>query len=69
MRTPSLIWHGDAGQRVPPMQSRHIYTQLLKNGTPVEFVIYHGEGHGARRADVRRDLLEREWNWITRWVN
>lgn len=68
MRTPSLIWHGDADARVPLMQSRHIYTQLLKNGTPAELVVYHGEGHGARRGEVRRDLLEREWNWITRWV-
>ncbi|MBL8218007.1 MAG: S9 family peptidase [Bryobacterales bacterium] len=68
MRTPSLIWHGDADARVPLMQSRHLYTQLLKNGTPAELVVYHGEGHGARRSDVRRDLLEREWNWITRWV-
>ncbi len=68
MRTPALIWHGDADERVPLMQSRHIYTQLLKNGVPTELVVYPGEGHGARRADVRRDLLEREWTWISRWV-
>lgn len=68
MRTPSLIWHGDADARVPLMQSRHIYTQLQKNGTPAELVIYHGEAHGARRSDVRRDLMEREWSWISRWV-
>ncbi|MBM3734268.1 MAG: S9 family peptidase [Acidobacteria bacterium] len=66
--TPTLIWHGDADERVPLMQSRHLYTQLLKNRTPTELVIYHGEAHGARRADVRRDLLEREWRWITRWI-
>jgi dipeptidyl aminopeptidase/acylaminoacyl peptidase len=68
MRTPSLIWHGDGDQRVPLMQSRHIYTQLLKNGVPTEFVVYHGEGHGVRLKDNARDLLEREWRWITRWV-
>jgi len=68
IRTPALIWHGDLDARVPLMQSRHLYTQLLKNGTPTELVIYHGEGHGARRADSRRDLLEREWNWINRWI-
>lgn len=69
VKTPTLIWHGDQDLRVPLMQSRHLYTQLLKNQVPVELVIYHGEAHGARRADSRRDLLERQWNWITRWIH
>ena len=68
IRTPTLIWHGDLDERVPLMQSRHLYTQLLKNKVSTEFVIYHGEAHGARRADVRRDLIEREWRWITSLV-
>ncbi|MFN0165255.1 MAG: prolyl oligopeptidase family serine peptidase [Bryobacteraceae bacterium] len=68
IRTPTLIWHGDRDERVPLMQSRHLYTQLLKNNVPAEFVIYHGEAHGARSPDVRRDLLERELRWIERWV-
>jgi dipeptidyl aminopeptidase/acylaminoacyl peptidase len=68
IRTPTLIWHGDRDERVPLMQSRHLYTQLLKNKVPTEFVIYHGEGHGARRPEVRRDLLEREIRWLERWV-
>ncbi|MDX1983901.1 MAG: S9 family peptidase [Bryobacteraceae bacterium] len=68
IRTPTLIWHGDRDERVPLMQSRHLYTQLLKNKVPTQLVIYHGEAHGARRADVRRDLLERELRWLERWV-
>jgi dipeptidyl aminopeptidase/acylaminoacyl peptidase len=68
IRTPSLIWHGDGDIRVPLMQGRHLYTALLKNKVPVEFVIYHGEAHGLRKAEHRRDLLERKLRWLDRWV-
>ena len=68
IETPSLIWHGDEDIRVPLMQGRHLYTALLKNKVPAEFVIYHGEAHGLRQAKHRRDLLERKLRWLERWV-
>ena len=30
IKTPALVWHGDADIRVPLMQGRHLYTALLK---------------------------------------
>lgn len=68
VRTPTLIWHGDQDARVPLMQSRHLYTQLLKNKVPVEFVVYRGEGHGLRRPGFERDLLVRELAWLEKYV-
>ena len=68
IRTPALIWHGDADIRVPIMQSRHLYTAMLKNKVPVEFVIYPGEAHGLARPSNRRDLLERKLRWLTERV-
>jgi dipeptidyl aminopeptidase/acylaminoacyl peptidase len=68
IRTPALIWHGDQDQRVPLMQSRELYTQLLKNGTPVELRIYPGEPHGLHLPGYERDLLQREWEWLQKWV-
>lgn len=68
IRTPTLIWHGDQDARVPLMQSRHLYTQLFKNKTPVEFVVYPGEAHGLRRPGFERDLLTRELAWIEKYV-
>jgi dipeptidyl aminopeptidase/acylaminoacyl peptidase len=50
------------------MQSRHLYTALLKNEVPVEFVIYPGEPHGLQRALNRRDLLLRKIHWLHGWV-
>ena len=68
IKTPALIWHGDADIRVPVMQGRHLYTALLKNDVPVEFVIYPDEPHGLRRALNRRDLLLRKIRWLHGWV-
>lgn len=68
VKTPALIWHGDQDARVPLMQSRHLYTQMLKNKAPVEFVVYPGEGHGLRRPGFLRDLMERELAWLERYV-
>jgi dipeptidyl aminopeptidase/acylaminoacyl peptidase len=68
IKTPSLIWHGDADIRVPVMQGRHLYTALLKNEVPVEFIIYPNEPHGLRRVLNRRDLLLRKIRWLRSWV-
>jgi dipeptidyl aminopeptidase/acylaminoacyl peptidase len=66
--TPTLIWHGDGDIRVPMMQGRHLYTALLANGTPTEFVIYQGEAHGVSNHEHARDLMERKIRWLDRWV-
>ena len=68
IETPTLIWHGDADIRVPVMQGRHLYTALLKNEVPVEFIIYPDEPHGLRRPLNRRDLLLRKIRWLHGWV-
>ena len=68
MVTPTLVWHGDGDIRVPLMQGRHLYTALLANGTPAEFVIYRGEAHGVRYPAHARDLLKRKVAWLERWV-
>lgn len=68
IQTPTLIWHGDQDARVPLMQSRHLYTQLLKNKVPVEFVVYPSEAHGLRRPGFERDLLTRQLAWLEKYV-
>jgi len=68
LSTAALIWHGDEDIRVPLMQGRHLYTALLKNGVPAEFLIYHGEAHGLRDPGHVRDLLDRKIEWLERWT-
>jgi len=68
LSTPALIWHGAEDIRVPLMQGRYLYTALLKNGVPAEFLIYHGEAHGLRDSRHVRDLLDRKIEWLERWT-
>jgi dipeptidyl aminopeptidase/acylaminoacyl peptidase len=38
------------------------------DATPVEMVIYPGEGHGLHQPAHEKDLLDREARWLERWV-
>ena len=66
IKTPTLVWHNSADYRVPLMQGRYLYTALLKNDVPTEFIIYPGESHGMPANE--RDLLMRKIRWLTSWV-
>jgi dipeptidyl aminopeptidase/acylaminoacyl peptidase len=68
VRTPALIWHGDQDPRVPPGQGRELYSALKHHSVAVEMLIVHGEGHGLKGPRHQRDLLEREVQWLQRWV-
>lgn len=68
IKTPTLVWHGDADIRVPIMQGRHLYTALLKNRVPVEFIIYPDEPHAWHPGRYRYDLLRRTIHWLDSWV-
>ena len=67
-RTPSLIWHGDQDPRVPLTQGHELFSALKRQGVPVEFLIYHGEGHGLSMPSHQMDLMQREFAWLDRWV-
>jgi dipeptidyl aminopeptidase/acylaminoacyl peptidase len=44
-RTPTLVLHGDADQRVPLAQSLELYGVLKAKGVDARLVCYPGEGH------------------------
>jgi len=68
-RTPTLILHGEADPRVPPMQSYMLYRYLkLAGQAPVRLVLYPGEGHGNRRAASRYDYSLRLMRWFDHYL-
>jgi dipeptidyl aminopeptidase/acylaminoacyl peptidase len=67
-RTPTLILHGQADQRVPIGQSQELYVGLRKNGVPVQLVFYPREPHGLQEPRHQLDKMKRENEWIRRWV-
>jgi dipeptidyl aminopeptidase/acylaminoacyl peptidase len=68
-RTPTLILHGEADPRVPPMQSYMLYRYLkLAGKAPVRLVLYPGEGHGNQRAASRYDYSLRLMQWMKHYL-
>ena len=68
-KTPTLILHGEADPRVPPMQSYMLYRYLkLAGQAPVRLVLYPGEGHGNARAASRYDYSLRLMQWMDHYL-
>lgn len=59
VKTPVLILHGKADDRVPYVQGLELYRALKTTGKQVEMVSYPGEGHGFRRPVHNIDRLLR----------
>jgi dipeptidyl aminopeptidase/acylaminoacyl peptidase len=67
VKTPTLILHGQADDRVPLGQAQELYLALRKLGVPTEFVTYPREPHGFREPNHQIDKIERELAWFQKW--
>jgi len=67
-RTPMLIGHGMADERVHPEQSIQLYQGLKLKGVPVELVLYPREPHGLRERAHQLDYMKRIVEWFDRYV-
>ncbi len=59
IRTPLLVFHGDADPVVPVEQSRRLATRIVEGGGLVELCVYEGEGHGFRQPQHQLDEYRR----------
>jgi dipeptidyl aminopeptidase/acylaminoacyl peptidase len=67
-KTPTLILHGSADERVPVEQGQQLYMALKKSGVTVEFVRYPREGHGFKEPNHKRDRYQRYIDWFQRFL-
>ena len=67
-KTPTLIEHGQADQRVPIGQSQELYLGLKKNNVPVELVFFPREPHGLMEPRHQLDKMTREYDWFAKYV-
>lgn len=52
IRTPMILFHGDADPVVPPSQSAEIAAALQENGVQHVYKVFSGEGHGWKKAET-----------------
>jgi dipeptidyl aminopeptidase/acylaminoacyl peptidase len=52
LRTPMLLFHGDADPVVPRSQSDEIARALEQNRVPFQYQVFPGEGHGWKQSET-----------------
>ena len=60
VRMPLILFQGLNDKVVPPEQSENMYNILLKQGLPVAYLAFEGEGHGFRNAQTIATSLQSE---------
>ncbi|HET9530742.1 MAG TPA: S9 family peptidase [Blastocatellia bacterium] len=68
IKTPTLIQHGEADDRVPLSQGQELYVAIKMSNVPVEFAVYPRQGHLIMEPRLQRDMLSRNLNWFNRWI-
>jgi len=67
--TPTLIVGGEEDWNVPIMNSESLYIVLKRMGVPTELVVYPDQGHVWSVPSYNRDLYERYFAWLKRYVD
>jgi dipeptidyl aminopeptidase/acylaminoacyl peptidase len=67
-KTPSLILHGEADERVPTSQGWEFYNGLRMLGVPAEMVTYPREHHAFRERAHQVDVLTRLLAWYDKYL-
>jgi dipeptidyl aminopeptidase/acylaminoacyl peptidase len=67
VRTPLIIFHGDADTAVPIHHGWMQYRPLQREtDTPVRFVVFPGAGHGLEKPSEQRRKMSEELAWFDR---
>lgn len=66
LNSPVIFFQGTEDRIVPPNQAEAMHDVLVGKGIPVAYEIFEGEGHGFRRAENRRRVIEAEYAFFAR---
>lgn len=69
VKTPTLIVGGEHDWNVPILNSEQLYIALKRQGVPTELVVYPDEGHSLSVPSYEKDLYERYFAWLERYVD
>ena len=66
LNCPVIFFQGTEDRIVPPNQAEAMRDALVGKGIPVAYEIFDGEGHGFRRAENRRRVIDAEYAFFAR---
>ena len=66
--TPTIIFCGEKDRRVPLPQSREMYFGLKWKGVPTKLIVFPGEPHGLRKPAHQLYKMQKEFEWIERYI-
>ncbi len=66
--TPTLVVGGEHDWNVPILNSEQLYIGLKRQGVETQLVVYPEEGHVLSVPSYERDLYERYFDWLARFV-
>ena len=68
VKTPVLIQHGEADNRVPLAQAQEFYRALDRRQVPVRMVVYPRQGHGVTEPKLQRQVMEEHLAWVEKYL-
>jgi len=67
--TPTLIVCGEDDWNMPVQNSEQLFIALRRQGIPTQFIVYPDEGHSLSVPSYERDLYQRYFDWISRYID
>jgi len=68
VKTPTLILHGEADERVPVSQGYEYYNALKRQGVLTKMVVYPRQHHGPTEPKFIGDIMQRHIDWVEKYV-
>ncbi len=68
VKTPTLVLHGEADERVPTSQGYEFYHALKNRGVTTKMVVYPRTPHGPREPKFILDIAGRQLDWVDEYV-
>jgi dipeptidyl aminopeptidase/acylaminoacyl peptidase len=68
VKTPTLLLHGEADERVPVSQGYEYYNALKHQGALAKMVVYPRQHHGPNEPKFIMDIMQRHIDWMEKYV-
>jgi dipeptidyl aminopeptidase/acylaminoacyl peptidase len=68
VKTPTLILHGEADNRVPVTQAYEFHRALERQGVPVKMIVYPRQPHGPNEPKFLQHIAEQHLEWAGQYL-